>query len=271
MLRASYMFTLLGVLVFLCSASTVFAQGQGPTPFATEQWQERGSTPFATEQSQRTHAAQDNRPPLFFQETWKPPTAAPGTSCPVCNPVTQKLVTREFVDNPNLEVKLYGPGAKQLIVTQRTAPKDDPTFIWSGLATAHWLITLRHKTHNVDLSSPVAKIKWRTSMNGFNVLRPVIKLADGTFLVGDKTEPESADWRESEIPIADIRWRILEPEAVTLAPGSPWMDHPDLTQVEEIGFTDMSRSRRHSGGLTRLDYLEVYGNPVPRSAAGKED
>ena len=256
MLRRSHIATFSGLLVAICAASEVVAQRQT-------------TTPFATEQARRLDDAQDHRPPLFFRETWKPPTASQGTSCQECNPVTQKLVAQEFVDNPNLEVKLYGPGAKQLIVTQRTAPKDDPTFIWSGLATANWLITLRHKNDNVDLSSPAAKIKWRTFMNGFNLLRPVIKLADGTFLVGDKTEPESADWRETEIPIADIRWRILEPDTVTLAPGSPWKEHPDLTQVEEVGFTDMSRSRRYSGGLTRIDYLEVYGFPVPRTPAKK--
>jgi len=108
-------------------------------------------------------------------------------------------------------------------------------------------------------------------MNGFNLLRPVIKLADGTFLVGDKTEPESADWHESELLISDIHWRVLESETVTLARGSPWVDHPDLTQVEEVGFTDMTRSRRYSGGLTRLDYLEVYGVPVTRNAQSKKN
>ena len=104
MLRASYISTLLGVLVPLCITSTVFAQGQRTTPFATAQ----GDT---------IRDAQDHRPPLFFREAWKPPTAAAGTSCQECNQVTQKLVTQEFLDNPNLEVKLYGPGAKQLIVT----------------------------------------------------------------------------------------------------------------------------------------------------------
>jgi hypothetical protein len=256
MLRPGYIATVLGLLFLACISSTVLAQG---------------GTPFSTDEADRLHTAQDRRPPLFFRETWKPPTAAPGQSCQECNQATQKLVTQEFVDNPNLEVKLYGPGAKQLIVTQRTRPKDDPTFIWSGLVTANWLVMLRHKTNNVDLSSMVSKIKWRTHMIGFNLLRPVIRLADGTFLVADKFEPESTDWRDTEFQIADIRWRILEPDTVTLAPGSPWKERPDLTQVEEIGFTDMMRSRRYSGGLTRIDYLEVYGNPVPRPAAQKKD
>lgn len=255
MRRLGQLAAVCGSIVLVCTGSASSMKGQGSA--------------FSTAQAQKLDEAQDHRPPLFFRETWKPPTAAKGTSCQECNQGTQKLVTNEFLDSPNLEVRLYGPAAKQLIVTQRTRPKDDPTFIWSGLTTANWLLTLRDKTNNVDLSSPVAKIKWRTFMIGFNLLRPVLKLADGTFLVGDKFEPESADWRESEIAIADIRWRILEPDNVTLAPGSPWMDHPDLTQVEEVGFTDMIRSRRYSGGLTRIDYLEVYGNPVPRSAAAK--
>src|ERR1041385_6859621 len=122
-----------GVLVLVCTASAGIAQRQT-------------TTPYAQEQARKLDDAQDHRPPLFFRETWKPPTAAKGTSCAECNQTTQKLVAPEFLDNPNLEVKLSGPGAKQLIVTQRTAPKDDPTFIWSGLATANWLAPLRPTT-----------------------------------------------------------------------------------------------------------------------------
>ena len=245
------------LIVLVCTASAVLAQRQT-------------SSPASAELARRLDEAQNNRPPLFFRETFKPPQAAKGTSCAECDPVIQKLVTNEFLDDPNLEVKVYGPGAKDLVVTQRAQPKDDPTFIYSGITTANWLVMLRHKTSNVDLSSLAAKIKWRTFMNGFNQLRLVIKLADGTYLVSDKTEPESADWRETEIPIADIRWRILEPDTVTLAPGSPWKEHPDLKQVEEIGFTDMMRSRRYNGGMTRFDYLEVYGFPVARPPVAKK-
>jgi hypothetical protein len=257
MLRLWRIVNLSGLLILVCAPSAVLAQRQT-------------TTPQAGEAVRRVGEAQNQRPPLFFRETWKPPQAAKGMSCAECDPAIQKLVTNEFLDDPNLEVKVYGPGAKDLVVTQRAQPKDDPTFIYSGITTANWLVMLRHKTNNVDLSSPVAKIKWRTWMNGFNQLRLVIKLADGTYLVSDKTEAESADWRETEIPIADIHWRILEPDTVTLAPGSPWKEHPDLKQVEEIGFTDMMRSRRYSGGMTRFDYLEVYGFPVARTPAAKK-
>ena len=44
-------------------------------------------------------------------------------------------------------------------------------------------VTLRHKTSNVDLSG-FAKMGWVTRVSGFHVVRPVVKLADGTWLVG---------------------------------------------------------------------------------------
>ena len=36
----------------------------------------------------------------------------------------------------------------------------------------------------MDLTG-LAKVRWRTKQTGFHYLRPIIKLADGTWLVGD--------------------------------------------------------------------------------------
>ena len=198
---------------------------------------------------------EDNRPPLFLRETFKePPTGA-----------TEAPMTQEFLANPNLEVKLYGPGGKEVNVVHHASPKDEPTYIWSGVATGTWALTLRDKANYVDLSSPVAKIKWRTKMAGFHLLRPVIKLADGTMLVGDYTEQYASDWHESEFALADVRWRGLDPEHAVEATDGRWRPTPDLTKVDEIGFTDLSAGTGHgAGGSARVDYIEVYGVPVKR-------
>ena len=174
-------------------------------------------------------------------------------------------MTQEFLANPNLEVKLYGPGGKEVNVVHHASPKDEPTYIWSGVATGTWALTLRDKANYVDLSSPVAKIKWRTKMAGFHLLRPVIKLADGTMLVGDYTEQYASDWHESEFALADVRWRGLDPEHAVEATDGRWRPTPDLTKVDEIGFTDLSAGTGHgAGGSARVDYIEVYGVPVKR-------
>ena len=44
-----------------------------------------------------------------------------------------------------------------------------------------------------------------------------------------------------------------------------WEENPDLSKVDEIGFTDMMQGSGHgSGGWSRIDWIEVYGAPVKR-------
>ena len=51
-------------------------------------------------------------------------------------------------------------------------------------------LALRHRDNYVDLTG-LAKIRWRTKQTGFHVIRPIVKLADGTWLVGDYGEAPS--------------------------------------------------------------------------------
>ena len=229
-----------------------FAQqggGRGPEP---------AGTPAQGKQVARGPRAappEDNRPPLFLRETWKEP--ADGAA--------EVPVTQEHVASSNLEMKLYGAGGKEVNVVHHATPKDEPSYIWTGLTTSSWALTLRDKGNYADLSSPVAKIKWRTKIAGFHLLRPVIKLADGTMLVGDYTERYASDWHESEFSLADVRWRGLDPDHAVEASDGRWRPAPDLSKVDEIGFTDLSAGTGHgTGGFTRLDYIEVYGFPVKR-------
>lgn len=199
---------------------------------------------------------EDHRPPLFLRETWKDPG------------VQEIPVTQEHIISPGLELRLYGPGSVDVRIVHHQSPKDDPTYIWSGSAPANWALTLRDKNNYVDLSGPVARIRWRTKEAGFHLLRPVLKLADGTFLVGDHVEAYSADWNETEFPLADVRWRGLDSEAVVeTRREAGWKEHPDLRRVDEVGFTDLTRgSGGGPGGGSRVDWMEVYGYPVKRGA-----
>jgi hypothetical protein len=201
---------------------------------------------------------EDHRPSLFLRETWKDPG------------VQETPVKPEHLTNPNLELKLYGSGSADVRIVHHQSPKDDPTYIWSGSAPANWALTLRDKNNYVDLSGPVAKIRWRTKEAGFHLLRPVVKLADGTMLVGDHVESYTADWLETEFALADVRWRSLDPkEAVETRTEAGWKLNPDLSRVDEVGFTDLTRgSGGGPGGGSRVDWIEVYGNPVPRMRTG---
>ena len=113
--------------------------------------------------------AQD-RPGLFFREDWKETAAA--------LPVTQ-----EHVANPDLVLSLYGPGKGGIKKSHHDKPADDPFYIWSGECQGNWAVSLRHKAALVDLTGH-AKIRWRSEQAGYRQLRILLKLSDGTWIVG---------------------------------------------------------------------------------------
>ena len=53
-------------------------------------------------------------------------------------------------------------------------------------------------------------------------------------------------------------------EVIEAADGK-WVDHPDLSKVDEIGFTDLMAGSGHGpGGWSDVGRIEVYGKPVKR-------
>jgi hypothetical protein len=85
-----------------------------------------------------------------------------------------------------------------------------------------------------DLSGR-ATIRWRTRVSRFHLLRPIVKLADGTWLVGDHATARSTSWVESEIQLVDVRWRRLNIEGVIEGRGSDkWVENPNLSRVERL-------------------------------------
>jgi hypothetical protein len=187
---------------------------------------------------------------LFFREDWKEtPAALP--------------VTPEHLSNPRLEFTLYGPGKNGVKKSHHETPKDDPYYIWLGSCPANCAIALRDKDSDVDLTG-LAKIRWRTKQSGFHELRLIVKLADGIWLVSDHAEGATVDWHETEFSIADVRWRRLNIQ--TIVEGA-WVEKPDLSRVEEIGWTDLMAGGG-SPASSRVDWIEVYGKPVKRNASG---
>lgn len=191
-------------------------------------------------------AVAQDRPALFLREDW--------AEIPAATPVNQQHVVNE-----NLILSLHGPGKAAIKKSHHDRPADDPYYIWSGDCMANWAVSLRHRESDVDLTG-LAKIRWRAKQSGFRQLRLIVKLAGGQWLVSDAADGPSADWREREFNLADIRWRALDIEKVV---ERNWVAEPDLSQIEEIGFTDLM-----AGGGTpassRLDWIEVYGRAVKR-------
>ena len=186
------------------------------------------------------------RPKLFFREDWN--------EIPPATPVTQ-----EHVANKDLVLSLYGPGADSIKKSHHAKPSDDPYYIWSGTCRSNWAVTLKNRTSYADLSS-FARVVWRSKQSGMRSLHIILKLADGTWLVSDKSDGPSKDWRMTEFNLADITWYELD--ISTVVEGSLVMN-PDLSKVDEIGFTDLMRGGQ-SIACSRLDWIEIYGKAVRR-------
>lgn len=199
-------------------------------------------------------------PPLFFREDWKLAAGLPNINTPQ---EPEHAMVPADVANPNLEVRLYGDKAG--IITVNQPDNKNITYVMTLLCTSNCAVTLRDKNNDVDLSG-LATIRWRTRISGFHMLHPIVKLAGGTWLVGDHATAYSTDWVQSEIQLADVRWQPLNIETVIEARGDKWLDNPDLSRVEEIGFTDLMRGGGHGAPGSRVDWIEVYGKPVPRVA-----
>ncbi len=87
------------------------------------------------------------RPPLFFKEEWKQNEKG-----------GEHAVGPDAVGNPNLEVKMYGPAAKEFLMSGSAGDESNPIHLWTGMCTSPCGATLRHKTSMVDLSG-LARIK----------------------------------------------------------------------------------------------------------------
>jgi hypothetical protein len=187
-------------------------------------------------------------PPLFFKETWK---EAPGNV-----PVTQA-----FVLNPDLQLNLYGAGKEDFGVTS----EGNVPHIWTGLCASTCALTLSHKDSFVDLTGK-AKIRWFTKTSGFHEVRPVVKLADGTWLIGNHADANTFDYHESEFYLSEVRWLKLDIAKVQTK--GDLLDKVDLSKVDAVGFADLTPGSGHgSGGYSDVGWIEVYGKPVKRDAA----
>ena len=191
------------------------------------------------------------RPALLFKEEWKQ------TENNDEHPVTQQSIA-----NPDLELKLYGPSAKEIQLTGTANNETNPIHVWTGMCTSPCAVAFRHKTNLADLSG-LARIRWNTKMSGFHTVRPIVKLADGTWLIGDRAEGTATDWIVSEFNLSEVRWIRLDVARVVTT-GS-YVANPDLTKVDEIGFADLMPGSGHGqGGWSDVAQFEVYGKAMPR-------
>ena len=217
----------------------------------------KGYSPIAQTAARIIPAATDapatnnsQRPPLFFREEWK---QAPGGG--------EHPVTAASLANPNLDLTLIAP-AGQIELTGNAGDENNPVHVWQGLCTTPCGLALRNRQSLVDLTG-LARIRWTTKMSGYHQIRAVVKLADGTWLVGDRADGSPRDWLVSEIPFADLHWMKLDITRA-VATGTT-IEHVDLSKVDQVGFVDLMPGSGHGpGGWSDVAQVEVYGRPVAR-------
>ena len=203
-------------------------------------------------------------PPLFFKETWQ-----------ITGPAHAIAPGENVLTNATLELKLHGPSANAADPDKRIWVSTPPTNIWTGMTTTPFAATLRDKENYVDLTG-LARARWVTRASGFHVVRPVVRLADGTYLVGDHAETSST-FLEHEFTFASQRWKRLDVDRVVTVgrydaagDAAAWAETPDLSKVDEVGFADLMPGSGHgAGGYINVASFEVYGRPIKRSAGSR--
>ena len=112
----------------------------------------------------------------------------------------------------------------------------------------------------------LARIKMVTKVSGYHQVRPIVKLADGTMLVANRAEGSTVDWLESDIAVSELRWRKLDPARLVTV--GDWVEKPDLSRVDEIGFADLMPGSGHGqGGWSDVARVEVHAKSVKRESA----
>jgi len=224
-------------------------------------------------------------PPLFLRESWKQTGPEHG-------------VNQDILTNPNLELRLYDPSSHEIPTYRQNPPTGsrpsdwggpsciqsagfnqnpppattpqgnptDPPNLWTGVCQTPVAATLRDKNHYVDLTG-LAKIRWVTRVSGFHAVRPVVKLADGTWLVGDHADGDRSSnstlFLDSEFAVAGVHW--LQLDIARVVTRGVWVEKPDLSRVDEVGFADLLPGSGHGwGGFVNVARIDVYGTPVAR-------
>jgi hypothetical protein len=182
------------------------------------------------------------------------------------------LVATEVITSPNLNLHTYGDGQNILVSIGKT--EMDP-HLFDGFCDKPCGLTLQDKNNYFDLTGK-AKIKWTMIVSGYHRARPLIKLADGTLLIGDQADGSVADWQHSEVSLIEVRWLKLDPtRGVTLG---NWVHDPNLSKVDEVGFLDVipgsgvrvegvpveKLPNAPVGGWIAMSAFELWGKPVAR-------
>ena len=162
-----------------------------------------------------------------------------------------------LVTNRNLEVKLYGRDAKVI----RASIHEERVDLWNGMTTSPSAVTIRDRRNLVDLTD-AARLRWIVRTNAIHLLHPVVRLADGRLIVGNRGIDTHGEFLTVEIAFSGMRWYALDPERVAVLTE---VTNPNLKMVDEVGLAMLIPGGGHGiAGSANLSNLDLYAYPVPR-------
>jgi hypothetical protein len=180
-------------------------------------------------------------------------------------------MTQANLGNQQLRLHIYGDAAG----IRKTAHGNED-YTYTGETRNNWAITVSDPTSYWDLRVP-AKLLLRTRNTGFRLAHIIIKTSDGKYYASEEGSGESSAWMNRDYILADLHWRNLtmtdapsnvasatrpvDPNRAVLAPTS--VATPDLSKVEEIGFSDLMPGGFIPATL-RINAWALFGKKVPR-------
>ena len=196
-------------------------------------------------------ATPTTRPSLLFKEEWRLP---PHEGAPTDE---NMRFTPAVVANDRLEAKVYGPSASVI----RAAEHEGRIDLWTGLATSPVAVTVRDKRNYIDLTG-LARLRWMVRTTSIHTLYPVVKLADGTYIAGNRGITTDGEFLQVEVPFGGMRWFKLDPMKVVV---TAEVKNPDLSKVDEVGMVTLAPGGGHGiAGSANLSTVEVFAKAVPR-------
>lgn len=229
-------------------------QGGGTTPAQTG-----GTTQGGQRNVQGGFTSAPEHPAvMLFRETWA--TAA-----------TQPMV-QASISNKTLILHIYGDASE---IRKSTHAQDDEQYTYTGETTTNWAITLSDPKNNWDLTGD-GRFRMQTRNSGLRTTHIVIKTTDGKYFASEEGNPESTAWIARDYIFRDLTWRALlmtdtpsntsnrrQPNAKRIPLIPQQRATPDLSKVEEVGFSDLME-----GGwipsTSRIRSWEVWGKTVPK-------
>src|SRR5215468_2703201 len=115
---------------------------------------------------------------------------------------TRLPLAQSSITTPNADLQLYGDG-RNIVVAVGKGDHFPRAFF--GLCEKPCGFTLRDRNNYFDLRGR-ASIRFTTIVSGFHRVRPLIKLSDGTLLIGDQAEGSVADYHQYQISFSECRW-----------------------------------------------------------------